>query len=233
MFFTSPEKHLPFFFYAWKTFSVCWAFCWTGSIQRVNTMKDMRVFWVFWGDGGLVPGYVILSNFNLMWGVITKRRHAKVPWLWDWLKSWQQSRSPRRGREVSFHTSRSQYVWWEVTGEPTVNGWDFFCLRGQGKSIQSSATSSATSPGQSQRWIWAQCALQQRDLGEGTIRKCSQVPLLSWRGPVTPLTSEEQRMIRVCCSPEGKTCLKPHSWTCHSFQRDRKWSSWGKEGGKD
>lgn len=128
--------------------------------------------------------------------------------------------------EVSMYDGR----WQE---NPQWMGGTFSASEDRETQSSSSATSSATLPGQSQRWIWAQCALQQRDLGEGTIRKCSQVPLLSWRGPVIPLTSEEQRMIRVCCSPEGKTCLKPHSSTCHSFQSDRKWSSWGEEGGKD
>lgn len=93
----------------------------------------MRSFWVFLGGRGAGSR---LGNCK-MWGVITNRRYTKVPWWWDWLKSWQQNKCPRRGREVTFLTSWSQLVWWEVTGEPTLNGWDFFCLRGQGKSAQS------------------------------------------------------------------------------------------------
>lgn len=40
------------FLYAWQTLSVCWAFHWTGSIQRVNVMKNMRIFGFFEGAGG-------------------------------------------------------------------------------------------------------------------------------------------------------------------------------------
>lgn len=46
--------------YAWQTLSACCVFQWTGSIQRVNTMKDMRGLGVFWGSRGLVPGCVIV-----------------------------------------------------------------------------------------------------------------------------------------------------------------------------
>lgn len=48
-----------------------------------------------------------------------------------------------------------------------------------------------------------QNSVQQTALGEGSIRECSQVLPLSWQGlrmsPMDPVTSEEQRMIRMLC----------------------------------
>lgn len=60
---------------------------------------------------------------------------------------------------------------------------------------------------------------------------------------MTPLNSKEQRMIGMCCSPEGEIVFSPSphasipktepvAYGCHSFQSDRKWSSWEEEGNK-
>lgn len=230
-------KSIFHFLYAWQILSACCAFHWNGSIQRVNTTKDMRGVWVFWGKWG---AGLRLCNCK-MWGVITKRRCAKVPWWWDWLKS---------GAGLQEEGERSLFTTVEVRmydGMCQENlqwiGGTFSVPEDRETQSSSSANSSATAPRQSERWIWAQFAPQQRALGEGTIRKCSQLPLLSWQGPVTPLTSEEQRMIRMFCSPEAETVFSPSPHTshpitepvaygCHRFQSDRKWSSWGEGGWK-